>query len=265
MFSTMHTKMFLFDTVGDARRVLTVTTANLAPGQTRAWNDAVTVVDKWPLYDAAADYFDKMALDLPTKEFTKFASSRDFRLFLFPYPRKQGARDYFTTSFKRIECRGVPRRAGRDGRTVVRLRSTIWRDNRVDVADRLVALHRAGCHVRATINLELTDPAVKQTLVRGGCADSLPVPTRRQHHQPREDDPDQRTAVPRALNTVHTGSTNPSRVAERRNDNAMIQVRDDRQTTELFLRNFATTWKHSEPLTREQVVNARPIPARVRG
>ena len=124
-FSTMHTKMFLFGTVGDARRVLTVTTANLAPGQTRAWNDAVTVVGKRPLYAAAADYFDKMALDLPTKEFTKIASSRDFRLFLFPYPRKQGVRDYFTTSFKRIECRGVPRRAGRDGRTVVRLRSTI--------------------------------------------------------------------------------------------------------------------------------------------
>ena len=64
---------------------------------------------------------------------------------------------------------------------------------------------------------------------------------------------------------MHTGSTNPSRVAERRNDNAMIQVLDDRQITEKFLRNFATTWEHSEPLTREQVVNARPIPARVRG
>ena len=262
----MHTKMFLFSAVGDARRVLTVTTTNLAPGQTKAWNDSVTLVGNRPLYAAAVEYFDKLALDRPTTDFTKIATSPKYRLYLFPYPRKQGVRDYFTTSLGAIDCR-VPRkaRAGKDGRTVVRLRTTIWRDDRIDVAKRLVALHRAGCKVRATINLELTDPGVKATLYNGG------VVTRYQSRAAGDVISHGKTIIVsgvqrrETVNTVHTGSTNPSRVAERRNDNAMIQVRNDRAMTEKFLENFVVVWKQSRPLTKTQVVTARPIPARVRG
>ena len=153
-----HTKFYAFTRTGDTDNVVMVSSANLNWGGAIAgWNDLYAITGRADVYDLYRRVHGEMAEDDPPdldgkpieRYYIEESPGGDFIHRFFP--RKHASRDLDPTyqQLSNIRCRDVAGGAGRNGRTVVKIAMFWWSGPRgMYLADKVVALDRAGCDVQ---------------------------------------------------------------------------------------------------------------------
>ncbi|MEV4472116.1 phospholipase D-like domain-containing protein [Nonomuraea sp. NPDC049504] len=160
--SLNHNKFFLFSRTGGTDNVVVQSSANLHTGRDgfKGWNSALVLAGNAGIYNAYAAYFtdlknrrvDNNYYDTRTPV-TSGAAKVHF------YPRQEGngsptdpAEDTLTTVLDHVTCTGNSEVGTVDGthRTIVRVAMGIF--SRTHLAQKLLALDRAGCYVEVAVN-----------------------------------------------------------------------------------------------------------------
>jgi PLD-like domain len=248
----MHVKLHLFSKVrspeGPTEHVTVYSSANLTRRQaTNRYNDAYQVVDDAAVYDSARSYFDTLAQGTEG-EIVPFTTAPGFRQYYFPSDD-----DFHREVFERTRCRTD------EGRTTVEFAVSIWA--RVDVAEQLAELDRAGCAVRLLVALGKADQDVLRLLHR------REVPTRVQSVAQGDQAVHSKYVAirgrhrGRTVSTVYAGSLNVSRFSARTANNVMLRIVDDEDDYAAYHRHFSLLWKQSRPLRASDVRSADRLDA----
>jgi hypothetical protein len=259
----MHAKLYLFSETGGRRQVSVASSANLATKQAEtAWNDAYINVGTDALYNAAVDYFDDLWKDRRTP-FAERIDTPAYRVWYFPTAQDSTRPDYYTRMLEDNDCSGVSD-GGSGGPTVLRFTASVWAADRLDVAQRFVELHEAGCDVRIVMGTTRSDPEILQTLYDGG----VPVRVRGGEGYPVINH-SKFLAISglhhgQLVDTVYTGSLNPNGNGVLISDDQAIRIKDDPATYQAYQDHFDYMWDQSPDLTGAEVAEAEPIPARLR-
>ena len=142
-----HSKLHLFSQVGTATNVVSTSSGNLDDYMAqRRYNDEYTVVDDTQGYRAAVTYFDGMLRDADGKAAAPTTTSEGITYYFFPRRRA----NLFGGIFKFVQCTGATGGTGVNGRTAIRMTTSLWDRSRLDVAQQLVSLRRKGCNIQIT-------------------------------------------------------------------------------------------------------------------
>ncbi|AXG79008.1 phospholipase D-like domain-containing protein [Streptomyces paludis] len=154
--SINHNKFFLFSKVGATEKVVFQTSANLTTSQRkRYYNNAVTIPDAGSgLYAAYRAYWgdlrDKGASGSGTDNYYLTQQSGPYKTYFFPRKETSGTydtnpgTDTIVSLLNNVDCAG--------GATQIRI--GMYAFTRVQVADRLAELKKAGCRVDVVHNNE---------------------------------------------------------------------------------------------------------------
>ena len=249
----MHAKQFLFSQTGAARNVFMITGGNLDSSHYRIkYNDAWTVVGDSVAYAKEVKFFDGMKVDHKAAVPEPFVSN-GIKYYFFP----RAGTNVFSRVLNATTCKGVTGDAGTNGRTVVRMVTSLWDSGRIGVARRLIALSRAGCDVRVTVqSYRTTQPVL--TLLRNS------------HIKIRKSDTVDYTkgnhskylAVSgnvlgdRSDNTVVTGSVNLTPSDSVGCTNNMIRIIDSRSAFLDYSKNFDRIWSTGRSISEAAVAAA---------
>ncbi|SCF32566.1 phospholipase D-like domain-containing protein [Micromonospora mirobrigensis] len=143
-----HNKFYLFSSTGGASKVLVQSSANLTSLNTgRYWNNAVTVVDNGPIYDAYRAYFGDLARALHNdSDYYRMTSSDPVKSYFFPRAGSTADTDTIVEVLNNVTCPGNDPGYGTvDGYTKIRI--AVWKITREAIADKLRALANANCWV----------------------------------------------------------------------------------------------------------------------
>lgn len=141
----MHAKYYIFSRVGNSKKVVMNTSANLtaAAGRGVQWNDLYTTVGREKTYDQYMLAFKQATADKPAPHL-RFRDG-DITGFFFPlYNRKHPAMQMLD----QVRCQGA-KGAGTNGRTAIRVAQDVF-NNEIgrQLALKLLKLHRRGCDVK---------------------------------------------------------------------------------------------------------------------
>jgi hypothetical protein len=216
------------------------------------YNDAYTVVGDSVAYAKEAKFFDGMKVDRKAAVPEPFVSN-GIKYYFFP----RAGTNVFSRVLNATTCRGATGDAGTGGRTVVRMVSSLWDSGRIGVARRLIALSRAGCDVRVTVqSYRTTEPVLKllrDSHIRVRKSDTVDY-TKGNHSK--------YLAVSgnvlgnRSDNTVVTGSVNLTPSDTVGCTNNMIRILDSRSAFAEYSQNFDRIWSTGRSITAAAVAAA---------
>lgn len=240
--SIMHNKFWLFSAVEGATNVVVQTTSNSTPSaHTKFFNDALLLPNNPTMYDAYADYFDTMvAKDWASWEY-RTVSNGLYKAYFFPRAGNTRATDTVYSVLNNVQCT-YKNSAGVTQRTWVRV--SIFKITRLAIAEKLVALKKAGCNV--SIVYAESDSA-KSSGGTAGTWEKLHTsggPTVRCYNDDRDPlNPGQKLTTPYIIHSKYilidgaydgvrnkisfTGSGNYTGPALRENDESIVKVDDD--------------------------------------
>jgi hypothetical protein len=235
-----HSKMFLFSETSGRRYVTVYTSLNLSPAQSELrYNDAYTVVGDKAVFGASARYFDALRHDRP-RAFDKRVRLEDYNLFFFPNAGR-ASQGFYRDLFSRTTCKGVTG-SGEGGRTAVRFSTSRWRSDMLPLAIEMAELDAEGCRLRVLVNIEETDPDVIHALKAGG-VDTRYIRSKTAPHIHSKFIAISGLHGGREVNTVYTGSLNPTAQALERSDNNMIHIKNDLEIFQAYQARFDQIWE----------------------
>ncbi|MDQ8700975.1 phospholipase D-like domain-containing protein [Streptomyces sp. LHD-70] len=161
--SIMHNKFWLFSAVAGGRDVVVQTTTNSTPSaNTKFFNDALQLPDNPRLYAAYSSYF----ADMTGKNWRgwryRTVTEGPYKTYYFPRAGTTTETDTVHNVLSNITCT-YRDSAGVTQRTKVRV--AVFKLTRQVIADKLVALRKAGCSVYVTY--AQTDSAASQGGTKG--------------------------------------------------------------------------------------------------
>jgi len=232
--SKMHAKTALFSDVGGSA-VSVIGSQDLYPSVPEFEWDTALVTGNETIYRNLSTWFDGMTKH-QTKSFSGKISAGALELYLFPRQGDTSTHNFFTDMLTPVSCAGG---------TKVDLMTYDWRKTMVSVAQRLAALSRAGCAVRVITYSTRTDPAVLQTLQRGG------VPTHYSDHTTGGTAYLSHTKLiaiagrygGKSVYTTIQGSANVALGSVKVYDDNMVRVKNDRAVYDTYAGQFNRVWK----------------------
>ncbi|MEU6227761.1 phospholipase D-like domain-containing protein [Streptomyces sp. NPDC047042] len=143
--SINHNKFWLFSQLDGASNVVVQSSANMTPSSySRFWNDAYVLPNNAAIYTAYSDYFGKLVgKDWANWRYTSTTSS-PYKAYFFPRPANDPSPgDTVTAVLDNVTC------AYTEGGTAkqTKVRVGMFKLTRLAVAQKLVALQKAGCQV----------------------------------------------------------------------------------------------------------------------
>lgn len=143
--SIMHNKFWLFSAVEGATNVVVQTTSNSTPSaHTKFFNDALLLPNNPTMYDAYADYFDTMVAKGWKSWEYRTVSNGLYKAYFFPRAGNTRDTDTVHSVLNNVQCT-YKDAAGVTQKTWVRV--AIFKITRLAIAEKLVALKKAGCNV----------------------------------------------------------------------------------------------------------------------
>ncbi|MFF4521386.1 phospholipase D-like domain-containing protein [Streptomyces bluensis] len=143
--SIMHNKFWLFSAVEGATNVVVQTTSNSTPSaHTKFFNDALVLPNNPTMYDAYADYFDTMVAKGWKSWEYRTVSNGLYKAYFFPRAGNTRDTDTVYSVLNNVQCT-YKDSAGVTQKTWVRV--AIFKITRLAIAEKLVALKKAGCNV----------------------------------------------------------------------------------------------------------------------
>ncbi|MER6009780.1 phospholipase D-like domain-containing protein [Streptomyces bluensis] len=143
--SIMHNKFWLFSAVEGATNVVVQTTSNSTPSaHTKFFNDALLLPNNPTMYDAYADYFDTMVAKGWKSWEYRTVSNGLYKAYFFPRAGNTRDTDTVYSVLNNVQC-VYKDSAGVTQKTWVRV--AIFKITRLAIAEKLVALKKAGCNV----------------------------------------------------------------------------------------------------------------------
>ncbi|MFJ2769527.1 phospholipase D-like domain-containing protein [Streptomyces sp. NPDC087300] len=275
--SIMHNKFWLFSQVRGARDVVVQTTSNSTPSaHTKFFNDALLLPDNPAMYDAYAEYFtDMLGKRWQDWDYRTVTSGR-YKSYFFPRNGTVNETDTMYAVLNNVKCT-YKDAAGATQRTKVR--AAIFKITRKQIADKLVALQKAGCSV--SILYAETDSAKSQNGTPGTWEQlhKSGGPSVRCYNDDRDPQhPGGRLATPYIVHSKYllidgsydgkrnkltfTGSQNYTAPALRENDEAIVKVDDDSVHDAYrahFDRTRAVAWPGSADKT-DLCKGVKPLP-----
>ena len=109
----------------------------------RRYNDAYTMVDDAEGYQAGVANFDQMLSDSYHNAAAPTATGNGVTYHFFPRRRA----NLFGSIMNKVRCQGATGGTGIDGRTAIRMTTSLWDRSRLDVARQVVGLRRHGCNI----------------------------------------------------------------------------------------------------------------------
>ncbi|WP_330291011.1 phospholipase D-like domain-containing protein [Streptomyces sp. NBC_00576] len=143
--SINHNKFWLFSQLDGASDVVVQTSSNMTPSSySRFWNDAYVLPDNTAIYTAYRDYFTELTgRDWANWRYTSTTSS-PYKAYFFPRPADDPSPgDTITAVLDNVTCTYTE--SGTTKHTKVRV--GMFKLTRLAVAQKLVALQKAGCAV----------------------------------------------------------------------------------------------------------------------
>ncbi|MGY0023993.1 phospholipase D-like domain-containing protein [Streptomyces sp. YJ-C3] len=256
--SIMHNKFWLFSAVKGATNVVVETTSNSTPSaSTRFFNDALVLPDNRVLYGAFSDYFDDMAAKLWKNWDYRTVSNGYYKAYFFPRAGTTTSTDTLHSVLNNISC--TYKDAGGVKRSTV-VRAAIFQITRQSIADKLVALKKAGCTV--SIEYATTDSGTWKSLHATG------APPVRCYNDDRDplNPGGAKLTTPFIIHTKYvlidgmydgarnkitfTGSQNASGPALRENDESYVKIDDD-SVHDTYRTHFGNVWNVAYPGTKD--------------
>ncbi|MFG2985100.1 phospholipase D-like domain-containing protein [Streptomyces sp. NPDC048258] len=269
--SINHNKFWLFSQVDGASDVVLQTSSNMSPSAYSAfWNDAYVVTYNTGLYNAYAGYFSALVgKDWENWRYTSSAWS-PYKAYFFPYyPGTGNTTDTIWNTLDNVTCNytqdGVAKHT--------KVRVGMFKFTRQGVADKLVALKKAGCSVELVYSStdskdsssDGTTPGTWETL--HSVAGLTPVC----YHQDHDNNASTAARVMHSkyllidgmydgsINKVlWTGSHNYSGPALRENDEALLKV-DDSAAHDAYVANFNTVKAAAQPGTSDSTPQCKGV------
>ena len=258
--SINHNKFWLFSQVDGASDVVLQTSSNMSPSAYSAfWNDAHVVACNTGIYNAYSGYFTALVgKDWQNWRCTS-SSWSPYKAYFFPcYPGTGNSTDTVWNTLDNVTCTYT--QDGATKRTKVRV--AMFKFTRQGVADKLVALKKAGC----SVELVYTSTDSKDSSGTAGTWETLhsasgfsPVC----YHDDHDSDPATAARIMHskyllidgkydgAVNKVlWTGSHNYSGPALRENDEFLLKV-DDSAAHDAYVANFDAARAAARPGTND--------------
>ena len=139
-----HNKLFLFSQVGTTPNVISTSSGNLDNYMAEhRYNDAYTVVDDAAGYRAGVAYFDLMLADSYHNAAAPTTTGKGVTYHFFPRRRA----NLFGAIMNNVRCQGATGGTGINGRTAIRMATSLWDRSRIDVARQVVDLKKRGCNI----------------------------------------------------------------------------------------------------------------------
>ncbi|MCL6739459.1 phospholipase D-like domain-containing protein [Streptomyces neyagawaensis] len=276
--SIMHNKFWLFSAVEGATNVVVQTTSNSTPSaHTKFFNDALLLPNNPTMYDAYADYFDTMVgRDWAGWEY-RTVSNGLYKAYFFPRAGSTRATDSVYSVLNNVQC-SYKDTAGVTRKTWVRV--AIFKITRMAIAEKLVALKKAGCNV--SIVYAESDSA-KSSGGTPGTWEKMHTsggPTVRCYNDDRDPlNPGQKLTTPYIIHSKYilvdgaydgvrnkisfTGSGNYTGPALRENDESIVKVDDD-AVHDMYKAHFDQVIKVAHPGksdTTDLCKGVKPLPA----
>ncbi|GGR76106.1 hypothetical protein GCM10010252_13320 [Streptomyces aureoverticillatus] len=271
--SIMHNKFWLFSEVKGARDVVVQTTSNSTPSaHTKFFNDALLLPDNPAMYDAFAEYFDDMVRKDWRSWDYRTASNGLYKAYFFPREGTVNETDTMYSVLNNVSCtykdaNGVKRQT--------KVRASIFKITRKQIADKLVSLKKAGCAV--DLVYAETDSAKSQ----GGTPGTWEAlhkpggPSLRCYNDDRDPlVPGQKLTTPYIIHSKYvlidgvydgkrnkvsfTGSQNYTAPALRENDEVIVKVDDD-SVHDTYRRHFDRVKKVAWPGTSDKTDLCRGV------
>jgi phosphatidylserine/phosphatidylglycerophosphate/cardiolipin synthase-like enzyme len=275
--SIMHNKFWLFSAVEGATNVVVQTTTNSTPSaHTKFFNDALLLPNNRTLYSGYSGYFrDMLEMDWRSWRY-RSVSNGTYKAYFFPRPGTTNSSDTIYSILNNVQCT-YQDTAGVTQRT--RVRVGVFKITRQGIADKLLALKRAGCTVE--VLYAETDSAKSQ----GGTPGTWETlhtsggPTARCYNDDRDPlNPGQKLTTPYIIHNKYllidgmyagardkvtfSGSQNWTAPALRENDEAIVKVDDDAvhdMYRASFTRMMGVAWPGSAANT-DLCKGVKPLP-----
>ena len=162
--SIIHSKIFTFSQVGNAKWVSVVGSANpWYHNVFNSWNNMQTVVGNQTIYNSLNSYINEMLVNKDGRDAYKTTSSGNYKLYFFP---KLSGDPMILEVLQGVKCTGATGGYGSGGRTVVRIAMWGWATAREDIAKQLNTLHQRGCIVQVLLNKDRTSKTVFAALLK---------------------------------------------------------------------------------------------------
>ncbi|MFF4658611.1 phosphatidylserine/phosphatidylglycerophosphate/cardiolipin synthase family protein [Streptomyces sp. NPDC001381] len=257
--SINHNKFFLFSQVDGASNLVVQTSSNLTPSQySRMANDAV-LLQNTGIYTAYRSYFGKLAAqDWDSWSYTT-ATFSPYKAYFYPYvPGTGNSSDTIWNILDEVTCTWT------EGGTTLRskVRVAVLKITRQGVADKLVALKKAGCDVQIVYAesdsaASTGSPGTWETLHTAG------GPTVRCYNHDEDNDSTTTNSTVHSKyllidgkyagtvnKLVWTGSHNYSGPALRENDEALLKI-DNTAVHDQYAANFSAVTAAAVPGTAD--------------
>ncbi|WP_155992055.1 phospholipase D-like domain-containing protein [Nocardioides sp. URHA0032] len=147
----LHDKIYLFDHTGSARDVVMTGSANLTKNATaHQFNDLLIQKGVPDLARTMLELFRHLKKDKTDKPlYWHRVINKSYRLWVMPHPHTNVRNDPIMDILRPVQCRGVGRGVGINGRTKIRVSMHAWNGDRgVYIARRLRHLYAQGCNVK---------------------------------------------------------------------------------------------------------------------
>jgi phosphatidylserine/phosphatidylglycerophosphate/cardiolipin synthase-like enzyme len=140
----MHSKLYLFSQVGQARKVVMSSSANMTgSAAANQWNDMYTIVGRKVPYKTSITVFNEAARD----RLAPWHSYQDGKIRGWFNPNR-GRPDLPYEMLGDVKCQGA-KGAGVNGRTSIRIAQDVFNGGRgAKIAKRIKWLHQHGCDIR---------------------------------------------------------------------------------------------------------------------
>jgi phosphatidylserine/phosphatidylglycerophosphate/cardiolipin synthase-like enzyme len=170
--SINHNKFFLFSSTLGTPDVVVQSSANLHNGRdgTKGWNNALILTGNDTIYQAYQTYFGNLVARKVNNYYYTTGqppvTSGDAKVHFYPRhescsdsspcPYSDPSTDTIETVLDHVDCFGNTTVGTGDHRTIIRVNQNIF--SRTYLAQKLVALDKAGCYVEVVENFDPTDP-----------------------------------------------------------------------------------------------------------
>jgi len=171
----LHSKMFLFTRTGRRGRVVGFGSSNMTGKAANVqWNDLFFVFGRNGIWNQHQRIFTEMQRDrLPARPIARDYHDGPYLSMFWPQYGHSRSTDRVMREFNKVNCAGRPtNRTGYAGRTMVSINiHAMEADRGLWIAQKIIALHKAGCKVRVLYGL--IAPRIHRAFKNNG------VPTRR--------------------------------------------------------------------------------------
>jgi phosphatidylserine/phosphatidylglycerophosphate/cardiolipin synthase-like enzyme len=166
--SYIHSKLYLFSRVGNARYVSMISSANPAEtGISRSWNNTYTIPNNKTIYDGNVDSFNDMLPDKTNTDYYHTVSSSPYKMYYYPRAGSTPSSDTFYNILSDVTCTGASAGYGNSNRrTEIKISMYVWTSLRLYLAQKLTELKGKGCDIEVVYPSDQIDPKVTAELLK---------------------------------------------------------------------------------------------------